>query len=140
MPDRRYSRTPDTISVLIACILSGVILAATRTVPPSVDGLVPWWVGMVWSTALALSASASLVGLLHRDVMTGWLLEITGRCVLTGALGAYCLALVVVATSWGSAVPILLTAGVCVASAWRVRQVMRKLAQVREVVRQAETS
>lgn len=138
MPDRRYSRTPDTIALLVACALAGAVIAVTRTVPPSVDGLVSWWAGMVWAILLTAAATASLVGLLHRNVLTGWALEATGRSLLAGTMAAYCFALIVAATGWGSALPILITGAIAIASAWRVRQVMSKLAQVREAVRRAD--
>lgn len=137
MPDRRYSRTPDTVGMLSACALSGAVLAVTRTVPTSVEDIVPWPLGFLWAVLLAVSALVSLVGLYHQNQMTGWLLELTGRSLLAGTAGAYCLALVVVADSWGSAVIVLLAASVALGSAYRVLQVVRRLEQVREAIREA---
>lgn len=138
MPDRRYSRTPDTYGVLAACGSAGVVVVATRTLPPSVDGLVPWWAGVVWAALLTIASIASIVGLKHRSIMQGWLYEVAGRSLLAATMGSYCVALLSVATGWGSAIPILLTGAVALSSLLRVRQVMRKLAEVRAAAQRAE--
>lgn len=137
MPDRRYSRTPDTLAVLTACALAGLLLAVTRTVPGSVDDLVPRWVGLAWAVIFSASATASLVGLLHRDQITGWFLEVFGRIVLAGAAAVYCLALTAVATSWNSTVIICLTGAIAFSSAYRARQVLRRLHEVKDALRKA---
>lgn len=140
MPDRRYSRTPDTVAMLVACTVSGVLLAVTRTVPTSVEGIVPWWIGLIWSLLFAGSALVSLVGLLHRDQITAWVLEVTGRWVLAGTAAVYCLALATTATSLGSAAIVALAAAVAAGSAGRAWQVWRRLDQFKAALRRETTA
>lgn len=135
MPDRGYSRTPDTRAMLIGCVLSGAVLAVTRTVPTSVEGIVPWWVGLIWALLFTASATASLVGLYHRDQIDAWFLELGGRIVLAGCAGMYTLALVTTATSIGSAVIVALAGAVTFGSAGRAWQVWKRLDQTRAALR-----
>lgn len=139
MPDRRYSRTPDTRAMLIGCVGSGAYLAVTRTVPTSVEGIVPWWVGLIWAVLFTASALVSLIGLHHRDQITAWFLELGGRIVLAGCAGMYTLALITTATSGGSAVIIALAGAVTIGSAGRAWQVWKRLDRLKEDLRR-ETS
>lgn len=140
MPDRRYSRTPDTVALLVGCAVSGVVLAVTGTVPASVEDIVPWWVGLVWALMLAGSALVSLVGLLHRDQVNAWFLEFFGRMILAGCAAVYCLALVTVASSLNSTVIVALSAAVALGSAGRAWQVWRRLDQLKAALRRETTA
>lgn len=135
MPDRGYSRTPDTKAMLIGCVLSGSVLAVTRTVPTSVEGIVPWWVGLIWALLFTAAATSCLVGLYHRDQIDAWFFELGGRIVLAGSAGMYTLALFTTATSIGSAVIVALAGAVTFGSAGRAWQVWKRLDQTRAALR-----
>lgn len=139
MPDRRYSRTPDTRAMLVGCVASGTLLAVTRTVPTSVEGIVPWWVGLIWAVLFTTSALVALVGLYHRDQINAWFLELGGRTVLAGCAGMYTLALITTATTIGSAVIVALAGAVTIGSAGRAWQVWKRLDRLKEDLRR-ETS
>lgn len=137
MPDRRrYARTPDTLLVLATCAVSAGILTATGEVPPSVLQLAPRWLGLAWSAMFALAAAASLVGVLWRDPLHGWLLELAGRLGLTFTAAGYAVALGGQGNT-GAAVPVMLVAGIAVASGWRVRQLVRRLDDFRTALQGA---
>lgn len=139
MPDRRYSRTPDTVALLAGCAVSGIILAVTRTVPTSVEDIVPWWVGLIWAVLFASSALVSLLGLFHRNQVNAWFLEFIGRTILAGTAGMYCLALATVASSLGSTVIVTLAGAVTVGSAGRSLQVWRRVDRLRADLRRQES-
>lgn len=136
MPDRRYSRTPDTVATLGACAVSGLTLALTSTVPTSVEGIVPWWMGLTWAVLFTASAMVSLIGLLHPDQIAAWFLEFTGRTILSACAAVYALALVAGAPSLGSAVIIALAVAVAVGSGGRAWQVLKRLDQLRADLRE----
>lgn len=128
MPDRRrYGRTPDTICLLASLALAGTALTLAGQVPGSVRDLVPMPVALLWSATFALGAAVTLAGVLWRDPLTGWTLEISGRIALSGTSLAYTLALLESSTQWGSAIVIVVIFSIGVSSAWRVYQLVRRL-------------
>ena len=136
MPDRRrVERTPDTLLLLSTCALSAGVLTATGQVPLSILKVAPAWVGLVWSGALALAAATALIGVLYREPLMGWVLELAGRLgLLVGCLG-YAVALVGTATAWGSSLIIAIITGIGVSSGWRAWQISRRLESLRSMLR-----
>lgn len=132
MPDRRrYSRTPDTILILGACALVGGFLTVTGHVPASVLALVsPGW-GLAWSALFTISATSSLLGVMWRDALTGWTLELAGRLGLACTSAGYVVSLSTAMTTPGTALVIGIVAGISLASGWRVYQLTRRLAGFR---------
>jgi hypothetical protein len=138
MPDRRrYARTPDTILLLAACAVTSGVLTAVGQVPRTVLEIAPMWLGLIWSATFALSAAAALVGVLWREPLTGWFLELAGRVGLALTAAGYVLALVSGATQWGTALVIAIVAGIAVSSGWRVYQLVRRLDEFRTTLRGA---
>lgn len=136
MPERKYARQPDTLLMLGGLALSGIILTATAELPASISEVVPTWLGTVWSIVLSFAALASLLGLYLKDTLNGLLTIVVGRTVLSGALFAYTLALVTAATSWGSAIVILLVASIATSCALAARKAAKQIRQIAELVRQ----
>lgn len=136
MPERKYSRQPDTIWPLWALALSGIVLTATVELPGSVDDVVPTWLGIVWSLVLSFSAGASILGLYLKKPLNGLLTIAVGRFILSGALFSYAIALVIAATSWGSAIIILLVTSLATSCALAARKAAKQIRQVSESVRQ----
>lgn len=138
MPDRRrYARTPDTILLLAACALSAGVLTVVGQVPRSVLEIAPMWLALVWSGGFALAAAAALAGVLWRDPLTGWLLELAGRVGLCFTATGYVVALASSATQWGTSLIIAIIGGIAAASGWRVYQLVRRLGEFRESLRGA---
>lgn len=138
MPDRRrYARTPDTILLLAACALAGGALTIAGQVPASVLDIAPMWLALVWSAGFSLSAAVALAGVLWRDALTGWLLELAGRVGLALAATGYVVALTAAATRWGTGLVIAIIAGIAFASGWRVYQLVRRLDEFRTSLRGA---
>lgn len=137
MPERRYARQPDTLALLAALAIAGVMLTVTAELPASVDEVVPKWAGMIWSISVALSAGASLGGLYLKDQMNGLLMIMVGRFVLSGALFAYTIALITSATAWGSSLIILLVAGIATSCAFAARKAAKQIRQVSDLVKKA---
>lgn len=138
MPDRRrYARTPDTILLLAACATSAGALTAVGQVPRSVLEIAPMWLALIWSGGFALAAAAALAGVLWRDPLTGWLLELAGRVGLAFTATGYVVALAAAATGWGTGLIIAIIAGIAVASGWRVYQLVRRLDEFRLALRGA---
>lgn len=138
MPDRRrYARTPDTILLLSTCAVAGVALTIARQVPSSVLDIAPMWLALVWSAGFSLSSAVALAGVLWRDALTGWLLELTGRVGLSLAAAGYVVALTAAATRWGTGMVIAMIAGIAFASGWRVYQLVRRLDEFRTSLRGA---
>jgi len=142
MPDRRrYGRTPDAILLLAALAVVAGVLTITGMVPKSVLDLVPYEVGVAWSGTLALSAAAALAGILWREELTGWGLEIAGRIGVCATASAYVVALWNAATVPGTALVVAIIAAVAGASGWRVWQLARRADQFRvSVARQKRAS
>lgn len=138
MPERRYARQPDTLALLSALAVAGVILTATAELPGSVDDVVPKWAGMIWSISVSLAAGASLVGLYLKKPLNGLLTIMVGRFVLSGAMFAYTIALVTAATTWGSAIIILLVAGIATSCALSARRAAKQIRQVSDLVKSAK--
>lgn len=138
MPDRRrYARTPDTILLLTACALTSGLLTILGQVPASVRELAPMWLALVWSGTFALSAATALAGVLWRDALTGWFLELAGRVGLTLTAAGYVLALTAAATQWGTALVVAIVGGISLSSGWRVYQLVRRLDEFRTTLRGA---
>lgn len=138
MPDRRrYARTPDTILLLTACALTSGLLTVLGQVPASVRELAPMWLALVWSGTFALSAATALAGVLWRDALTGWFLELAGRVGLTLTAAGYVLALTAAATQWGTALVVAIVGGISLSSGWRVYQLVRRLDEFRTTLRGA---
>ena len=130
MPDRRrFGRTPDTICLLAALTVVGAVLTATGQVPRSVADMVPMPVALVWSGTFTAAAGVSLAGVLWRDHLTGWAIELSGRVALACTSLAYTIALVGAATVWGSSIIIAVVASIGGASGWRVYQLVRRFDQ-----------
>lgn len=135
MPDRRrFGRTPDTICLLAAMTLTGLALTVSGQVPNSVLDLVPHAVGLYWSAMFTLSAGVSLVGVLWRDHLTGWALELSGRIGLAGTALAYVVALVDASSHWGTAIVTGVIASIGAASVWRIWQLVRRFGQFKATV------
>lgn len=130
MPERRYARQPDTLFILAALAVSGVILTVTSELPGSVSEVVPRWAGMLWSICVSLAAGSSLAGLYLKKPLNGLLAIMAGRFVLSGALFAYTIALVTAATTWGSAIIILLVAGIATSCAVSGRRAAKQIRQI----------
>ena len=138
MPDRRrYARTPDTILLLAACAVTSGVLTAAGQVPRSVLDIAPMWLALVWSAGFSLAAATALAGVLWRDPLTGWLLELAGRAGLTLTALGYVVALTSAATQWGTALIIAIIGGLAASSGWRVYQLVRRLDEFRTSLRGA---
>ena len=138
MPDRRrYARTPDTILLLAACAVSAGVLTLVGQAPASILDIAPRWLALVWSAGFSLAATAALLGVLWRDPLTGWLLELAGRVGLAFTALGYVVALTSAATQWGTALIIAIVAGIAASSGWRVYQLVRRLGEFRESLRGA---
>lgn len=139
MPERRrYERTPDTIVMLVAVAVTGTVLTLMGEVPRSIFETTPRWAGIVWSVAFSAAALITLAGVLYREPMTGWLLELVGRAGLAiGALG-YVAALAEFATSLRSGWMIAFVGGVGVASGWRVVQLTRRVIALRAALKASQ--
>jgi len=128
MPERRrYERTPDTIAILGGLAVAGGIITAAGVVPPSVDALAPTWVGLMWSATFTTAAAVSLAGVLLRDAVMGWSLELVGRIPLCVTACTYVWVLASTATGLGPAVTVGLLAAVGVSSGVRAWQLTRRL-------------
>jgi len=118
MPDRmRQARNPDTLSVLSGMAFAGAVMTAVGFVPETVADVVPRWLGYIWSISLSCASIVSLAGILWRDQLTGWQLELAGRWgVMCTTLG-YTLALVSTMTSkWGAMLAVVVFGSLAVAS------------------------
>lgn len=139
MPDRmHYGRTPDSICLLAGLALAGAALTIAQQVPASVAALAPHWVALVWSATFTLGAAVALTGLLWRDPLTGWVLELSGRIALACTAVGYAIALLSVASRWGTALIVMIVASIGVASGWRVYQLLRRLENFRAALREQQ--
>jgi hypothetical protein len=135
MPDRRrFGRTPDTICLLAVLAAVGAVLTVSGEVPKSVAELVPLPLGLMWSATFTLAAGVSLAGVLWRDHLTGWAIELAGRIGLACTCLAYTVALVGAATVWGSAIVIGVITSIGGSSVWRVWQLARRVDQFKATV------
>lgn len=135
MPDRRrYARTPDTICTLAALSLVGGAVTITGNVPASIADQVPHWVGLLWSATFALGAGVALLGVLWRDHLTGWVLELSGRIALAPTAAGYAALLAGVATHWGTAIVVSILAAIGVASGARIYQLLHRFRRFKAVV------
>lgn len=130
MPDRRrYARTPDTVLLLGVLALTAGALTVTGQAPGSVLQLVPRWAALVWSGTLAGGAACALLGVLWRDPLWGWGLELAGRVAVACTCLAYTWALWSAATQPGTALIVAVIAGITAASVARVWQLTRRWRQ-----------
>lgn len=135
MPDRRrYGRTPDTVCLLIALAIAGLVLAVTGEVPLSVKEIVPPYVGLLWASTFGLASLISLVGLYWHDDQEGWVLELSGRIALTGTASGYAIAIGNNAQHFGTILITMIVASIAVSSAWRIYELVRRLSQFRAAI------
>lgn len=136
-PDRRrYARTPDTLALLAIAATAGLVQIVTGAYPGTVLRLVPEvWAG-VWAWSLLVSALLALIGVVVRDDLDGWVLELSGRIGVTFTAGAYTFALLTQANEpLRSALVIGFTAALAVSSGWRTWQLVRRIRQWLTTVR-----
>lgn len=135
MPDRRrYGRTPDTVCLLAALALAGIVLAVTGTAPISVSEIVPAYVGVIWAATFGLAALLSLVGLYWTEDQEGWVLELSGRIALAFTAAGYAIAIGVNATHFGTMLVTIIVASISCSSFWRIWQLVRRLSQFRDAI------
>lgn len=138
MERRRYERTPDTLVMMATIAVVGGVLTLLGEAPSSVNEVSPDWAALIWSSTFSAAAAVTLVGVLYRDPMTGWLLEIVGRSGLTlGALG-YVAALAETSSGPRSFWAIAFVGGIGLSSAWRVRQLRIRLATLRAALKASQ--
>lgn len=130
MPDRMIrGHNPDTITwFTIMCVVSAVLTVAGET-PGSVQELVPFWLGMVWSAWFSVSCGLVVAGVLCRDHLLGWRLEVSGRVGAVFTAAAYTVALADAMQWWGTALVLSMIAGIGVSSAWRLFDLGRHFAE-----------
>jgi hypothetical protein len=130
VPDRRrYARTPDTILLLAALALTAGVLTLSAKAPGSVLELVPLWAALVWSGTLAAGAACALAGVLWRDPLWGWGLELAGRVSVACTCAAYTWALWSAATQAGTALIVAIVGGITASSIARIYQLARRWRQ-----------
>lgn len=128
MPDRRkYERTPDTVALLVAQVAAAGIMTVTRQAPGSVESVAPGWEAAAWAAAFGAAAVLTLFGVLWREPITGWLLELVGRLGLAAAMAGYAVALIDAARTWGASLAILIMSAIVAASVVRVVQLAKRL-------------
>lgn len=139
MPERRrYERTPDTLIMLAVIAIVGTIMTLLGEVPTSIYMTTPRWAGLLWSAAFSTAALVSLIGVLHREPLTGWLLELAGRAgLLVGAFG-YVVALAHYATNLRPALQIGIIAGIGISAGWRVYQLTLRLRALRAALKASQ--
>lgn len=136
MPDRmKQGRTPDTVFMLAGLAVGGAFLTAAGYVPGSVQFITPAWGGVLWGAVLSLSATLSLLGVLWRNPVTGWALEVSGRpgvaltCI--GYAGALAHRL---DEDFGAGLAVVLFGAFGLASLFRTYRLVHHLAAFREAV------
>jgi len=144
MPERmREARNPDTLCILSAMALAGVVMTVVGFVPETVADVVPTWLGYMWSISLSGASTASIVGILWRDPLTGWPLELSGRWgVMCTTLG-YAVALAAgVASNWGAVLAVLVFGSIgvaslirCVRLVWHFRDFQAVVLAQRDIIR-----
>lgn len=133
MPDRmKRGRNADTICILAAIALSAATLTLTGTLPGSVSELVPAWVGLAWASVYTVSAGLSLTGVLWRDELTGWGIELTGRIPLAVTSLLYFAMLRSEMTSFGTWIVLAIVGAIGVASVIRAFQLTRDTGKFKE--------
>lgn len=137
---RRYERTPDTLVMLHLIAATGVLLTLLGEAPRSINESTPRWAGIVWSAAFSASALIALAGVLHRDPMTGWLLELAGRAGLAFGAFGYVAALAYYNTALNTLWTAAFVGGIGLASLFRVLQLVRRLSILRRALKAASES
>jgi len=120
--------------MLAVLTLVGAVLTVAGEVPKSVAELVPFPLGILWSATFTLAAGVSLAGVLWRDHLSGWAIELSGRIALSCTCLAYTVALVGAATVWGSAIVIGVIFAIGCSSLWRVIQLVVRFDQFKATV------
>lgn len=135
-PDRRrYVRSPDTIAILSLSLLAGAVQIVSQSYPGSVLGMVSATWAATWAWSLVGTAGLCIAGILVRDDLDGWVIEVSGRIGLTLTMSAYTVALWVgTEDRLGAALVLAFTAGIALSSAWRVWQLLRRLGQWRSAL------
>lgn len=116
MPERyRYERTPDSLAVLIACALAGIVVLITGVHPPSMVATTGYASAVVWALVFTAASLIALLGLLW-PAPVGWAIELAGRVPLAATAAGYVLALLDYTTSLGAVIVVAIIAAVAVAS------------------------
>lgn len=136
MPDRRrYARSPDTLAILSLAVLAGLVQILSHSYPGSVLAMVSTTWASVWAWSLVGTAGLCIAGILIRDDLDGWVLELSGRIGLSLTMAAYTFALWAGSSDrLGAALVLGFTAGIAASSAWRVWQLTRRLGQWRSAL------
>lgn len=128
-------RQPDAVCILAAMAVAGGMLTATGYIPDSVASVVPEWLGYLWGAALAASSAVALAGVLWRDAVVSWQLELTGRPGVAGTCLAYAVAVAAgMGSNWGALLAVVVFGAIGVGSLWRCFRLMRRFREVRAVI------
>lgn len=127
-------RNPDTVFLLSFLTVSGLTTVNGAT-PGSVSEAVPPWIAITWAVILTAGAVVTLAGVLWRSEVTGILIEAAGRVALAPTALAYAVAIYGAVGSEG-AVPVGLLVGLTVSSAWRLRQIRKRIRWLRVTMRE----
>lgn len=127
------ARHPDTVFLLALCLFSGLLQLTSATRSSSIAALLPWWLTASWGVLLVVGAAVTLAGVFWRQRVTGLLVEAAGRIMFAPAALIYAGA-VVVAAGWGGLLAATPFIGFAVSSAWRIRQIMRAVGEVRSAL------
>lgn len=128
---RRFARHPDTVVLLSLLLFLATATTLTGNVSPAVQKVAPIWLGLVWSGTFALACGIALAGVLWRDPIVGWLMELVGRVTLAITSFGFTFALVAGMSSPGALVAIGFVAAICVSSVVRVKQIVKRLHEFR---------
>jgi hypothetical protein len=131
----RYGRTPDTVCLLAGMAVVGTILTAVGFLPPSVQALAPPWVAAFWGAVLASSSALALAGVLWRDPLWGWALELAGRPGVACSCAGYAAALAMtMGTNYGAALAVVVFGSIAVSSGLRIYQLTRRIQQFLDAI------
>lgn len=129
MPNRlAAARNPDTVVVMAACMLAGLVQLVSGEYPGTVLALVsePWAMGWAWS--LVISAALCLLGVMVKDDLDGWVLQLSGRLGLAPTAAGYAFAIWSASGSRvSSALVLAFSGGVAIASGVWVWMLTRRL-------------
>jgi len=128
VPDRRkYDRNPDTLVVLSVCatIVGAMVVLAS---PPGslVEAWGQTW-AMVWCVITGSAFIIALAGVLWRDAVVGWAIELSGRVALATGLAVYFGVLTASLTNSGSALVAGLVLAIAASSGWRARDLFKRV-------------
>lgn len=132
---RATARTPDTICLLAALAVTGATTAVTGVAPIPISQLSTGTGARIWSIALALSSLLALLGVLYRDPLTGWRVELYGRAGLAMVSLGYVFALLDDADSLEVVAAMGLVGAIAIASIWQCIRILVVLRQLHVNVR-----